>query len=137
MLIRTTLVPIDVDHKNWKANALKDVVGANDDRVRIVLLYVARELPSYVISSLPHELLRENRKKIQAELEEFAKQSGDNFFVEIRQGNPATAILDEAERLQADLIVINSHSPGLTDYFIGSTASRVVRHAKCSVLVSR
>ena len=37
----------------------------------------------------------------------------------------------------ADLIVINSHKPGVEDYFLGSTASRVVRRAPCSVLVLR
>ena len=36
-----------------------------------------------------------------------------------------------------DLIIVASHRPGLQDYFLGSTAAKVVRHAKCSVLVIR
>ena len=35
------------------------------------------------------------------------------------------------------MIMIASHKPGMSDYFIGSTASRVVRHSPVSVLVSR
>jgi len=36
-----------------------------------------------------------------------------------------------------DLIVIASHRPGLKDYFLGSTAGRVVRHSPCAVHVIR
>ena len=42
-----------------------------------------------------------------------------------------------AEDDKVDLIIIASHKPGLQDYFLGSTAARVVRHASCSVLVVR
>jgi len=33
--------------------------------------------------------------------------------------------------------MIASHKPGMSDYFIGSTAARVVRHAQVSVLIDR
>jgi nucleotide-binding universal stress UspA family protein len=33
--------------------------------------------------------------------------------------------------------MIASHIPDIYNYFIGATADRVVRHAKCSVLVDR
>jgi len=42
-----------------------------------------------------------------------------------------------AQEKGVDLIIIASHRPGLQDYFLGSTAAKVVRHAKCSVLVIR
>jgi len=45
--------------------------------------------------------------------------------------------LQAAEDCDANLIMIASHKPGLRDYFIGSTAARVIRHAQCSVLVER
>ena len=46
------------------------------------------------------------------------------------------AALEEAEA-SADAIVIASHRPDLSDYLLGSTAARVVRHAQCTVLVLR
>jgi nucleotide-binding universal stress UspA family protein len=55
----------------------------------------------------------------------------------VRAGHPGNQILDLAEETNADLIIVASHRPGLQDYFIGSTAGRVVRHANCSVLVTR
>jgi nucleotide-binding universal stress UspA family protein len=33
--------------------------------------------------------------------------------------------------------VIGSHRPSMAIYLIGSNAARIVRHAKCSVLVVR
>ena len=42
-----------------------------------------------------------------------------------------------AKEKNADMIIIASHRPGLQDYFLGSTAAKVVRHATCSVLVVR
>ena len=46
-------------------------------------------------------------------------------------------ILAVAESVQADLIVVGSHRPAMKDYLLGTNASRVVRHARCSVLVAR
>ena len=46
-------------------------------------------------------------------------------------------VVDVAEKEGADLIIIASHRPDFTNYLIGATADRVVRHATCSVLVDR
>ena len=55
----------------------------------------------------------------------------------VGQGGIYKEILSCAERIGADLIVMASHRPGYEDYLIGPNASRVVRHAKCSVVVVR
>ena len=46
-------------------------------------------------------------------------------------------ILAVAEEAEADLIVVGSHRPAMKDYLLGTNAARVVRHARCSVLVAR
>ena len=46
-------------------------------------------------------------------------------------------ILRAAEEAQADLVVVGSHRPAMKDYLLGTNAARVVRHARCSVLVAR
>jgi nucleotide-binding universal stress UspA family protein len=46
-------------------------------------------------------------------------------------------ILGIAEEAGADLVVVGSHRPAMKDYLLGTNASRVVRHARCSVLVAR
>ena len=53
-------------------------------------------------------------------------------------GDPAEAILDLAERINADLIVVgNKGVSGIRRFLLGSVAQKVVAHAPCGVLVSR
>ena len=61
----------------------------------------------------------------------------ENICAEITRGQAYRAIIDYALEHGFDCIVIGSHKPGLSDYFIGSTAARVVRHAPCAVHVHR
>ena len=55
----------------------------------------------------------------------------------VRQGGIYHEILEEAQAIKADLIVMTSHRPAMKTYFLGSNAGHVVRYAKCSVLVVR
>jgi len=53
----------------------------------------------------------------------------------VREGYAATAIVDEAIELGADLIVIGTHGlSGLKHMLLGSVAERVVQKAPCPVL---
>ncbi|MEO1638841.1 MAG: universal stress protein [Pseudomonadota bacterium] len=52
-------------------------------------------------------------------------------------GHSGRTIIDVANDMRADCIVMGSHKPGLIDYFLGSTASRVTQHAPCAVHVAR
>jgi universal stress protein F len=56
---------------------------------------------------------------------------------EVVVGVPWQAICDTAERDQADLVVVGCHGYGGLDRVLGTTAAKVVNHAKCSVLVVR
>ena len=68
-----------------------------------------------------------------------AARIGDAADIEpvILKGHSGRAITDYAGEIGADCIIVGSHKPGLSDYFLGSTAARVVRHAPCSVHVLR
>ena len=55
----------------------------------------------------------------------------------VRFGVIYQEILGFADKISADLIVLESHKPGVADYLLGSNAARVVRHATCSVVVLR
>ena len=46
-------------------------------------------------------------------------------------------VLGVAEEAEADLVVLGSHRPAMKVYLLGTNAARVVRHARCSVLVAR
>ena len=54
------------------------------------------------------------------------------------RGRPASAIVDEAGAMEADLVVLGSRGHGtIATMVLGSTASEVVDHAPCPVLVAR
>ena len=54
------------------------------------------------------------------------------------RGRPASAIVDEASSFHADLVVLGSRGHGvISTMVLGSTASEVVDHAPCPVLVAR
>lgn len=54
----------------------------------------------------------------------------------IRTGNPVEVILNQAQRLKCDLIVIGSHSPNAVDgHLMGSIASKVLQLSKVPVLM--
>ena len=46
-------------------------------------------------------------------------------------------IIETADRLGCDVIVMAAHRPDLKDYLLGPNAARVLRHASQSVLVVR
>jgi nucleotide-binding universal stress UspA family protein len=115
-----------------KANKLIDPDGT------ITLVHVLDEVPAYLAAAVEKEQLLEHRKAIREQVDSLASSAkAKRVDVDIRGGRPAENILACAEECHADLIMIASHKPGMGDYFIGSTASRVVRHSQVSVLVTR
>lgn len=55
----------------------------------------------------------------------------------VADGTIYKTIIETAEEIGADLIVMGSHRPELQDYLLGPNAARVVRHSAKSVLVVR
>ena len=55
----------------------------------------------------------------------------------VRLGRPAQVVCDIADAIPADLLVVGSHGFDALDRVLGTTAARIVNHARCSVLVVR
>lgn len=55
----------------------------------------------------------------------------------VRKGAVHRQILKLADERKVDVIVMDSANPKVTDYLLGTTASHIVTHAKCSVFVVR
>ena len=114
-----------------KAKALLDTDG------EIVLLNVAENIPGYLTIDLPPDFIGNSVKEAEERLNALALEQGLEPHVMVRVGSPAREIIAAADELGADLVIIGSHRPNLSNYLLGSTADRVVRHAHCSVLVDR
>jgi len=55
----------------------------------------------------------------------------------VRKGAVHRQIVKLADERNADIIVMGSSNPKVKDYILGTTASHVVAHAKCSVYAVR
>ncbi|HSM42439.1 MAG TPA: universal stress protein [Afifellaceae bacterium] len=139
-MFKTILVPVDISQLDAAIQALslaKDVAKARGGK--IVLLNVVEEVPNYIAAEIPAEILSNSIERAEIELVAFAEREGMAGEAEIvvRRGHAARDILAFASERKADMIVMASHDPGIVDYFLGSVAGHVVRHAHCSVLVVR
>ncbi|SEH10570.1 universal stress protein [Thermoleophilum album] len=81
------------------------------------------------------------REEVNAVLDDAAaliKQKGAEVFLHPREGDAADAILDVAEEVGADLIVVgNKGMTGAKRFLLGSVPNKVSHHAPCSVLIIR
>ncbi|MFW2541330.1 universal stress protein [Primorskyibacter sp. 2E107] len=137
-MYKSILVPIAFEAEgNEKAIAAlaiaRALAGAD---ARITLIHVMEKVPSYAINYLPADFSAQSRLAIESELTSLAK-GVPGAVTEVVDGHSGRTILEWAEEKGADLIVIASHQPGMQDLLLGSTATQIVRHARCAVHVLR
>lgn len=129
--------------------ACEMVIKPETSKVRIISVY--RDMAS--MSAEPLELSSdqladvENIEKIQAtdyvlKAEEIIKEHFPDQPIKIslkaEKGSARKIILEEAEKWQADLIVVGSLGHNfLSRFFLGSVSESIVKRAHCSVLIIR
>lgn len=64
-------------------------------------------------------------------------REGVSFKPVVRKGSTHRQIVKAAREYGADLIVMGSRNPTISDYLLGTTTGHVVAHAPCSVYVVR
>jgi universal stress protein F len=137
VVYKTILIPVDMAHVA-KVNTIIDTASAHGgSNSKIILLNVVEEIPSWAAVELPSGIVDKSVQSSLEQLQALAGSTDTEMDVEVRIGHPYKTILEVAEEKSVDLIIVASHKPGLQDYFLGSTAAKVVRHATCSVLVVR
>ncbi len=113
--------------------------GARLTCVTIVegLAQIEQLLPD--MAGLARMALVSEAEKIAARNQGLARAEGvDMQALVIDAPTAAEGILDEARRIGADLIVLGSHGrKGIRRFVMGTVASRVMRHAPCTVAVVR
>lgn len=130
------LIPVAFDGEHPTKPAEEIARHLSAPNAKVTFLHVIEDLPAYSLAYFPEGYDVETGKAVEAKLKEKAAAlpGGDGVVV---KGHSGRTILDWAGANGVDLIVIASHRPGLSDYFLGSTAARVVRHAQCAVHVLR
>lgn len=129
------LVPMALDHDvSPKTLKLAKTLSAPD--AEIIALHVHEAMPGSVNTYVDEEFVRAGFAQAENQMKEkLADVAGVSS--KIIKGHTARSIIDFAESNRIDCIVMGSHMPGLIDYFLGSTAAYVVRHANCAVHVHR
>ena len=134
-MYKKILVPMALDH-GISQHTLQVARALSSDGSEIIALHVY-EMPQGSVSAyLDKDVVAEGFRAARNLLREKVSDL-EGVRPEIVKGHTARTIIDFANTNDVDCIVIGSHKPGLSDYFLGSTASRVVRHAGCAVHVHR
>jgi len=136
------LIPVDLSHEEQLpllTGAAQQLIGGEQGSIN--LLFVDPSLVHQGSFPLLNQATfeahrRESLNSLQALAERWIPEPlrGD---CRVCSGTPYDQILEESQRLRADAILMMSARPGLSSYFIGSNAEKVVRHADCSVFVIR
>lgn len=129
------LIPVDLDHEELVPSKLELARRLLAPGGRITLMAVLESVPGYVSEFVMDKPENHLTKKVGGSLQAFA--DGDDVDTHVCTGKPGVEIAQYAEDTKTQLIIVGSHRPGIRDYFLGSTAARVVRRAPCSVLVAR
>jgi nucleotide-binding universal stress UspA family protein len=146
-------VLVAVDGSTTGNNGLKAAIGlASDQKAVLTILHVVDDMASvsyvgdlgYVPSGFVDKLLdelRANGRKVLAKAEALARDRGVEakaLLVETKGGSIADAILAQAKKLRADVIVLGTHGRrGLRRVVMGSDAEAVLRDARVPVLLVR
>ena len=128
------------EEHSWK-KALPSAIEMRGDSGNLHLLTVVPEFGLSVISQFFPENFEENTLNATKDaLREFIDKNVPKDVpcrAIVAQGKAYEQILRIAEEVGCDAIVMASGNPDLAQFLLGPNASRVVRHATCSVLVVR
>lgn len=135
-MYKNILVPVSFEADRNAQGAMEIAQALCSDDGVITCLHVLEELPKYATEYLPAGYLESAKAEIVDGLKSLVDgiPNATNMVIE---GHSSRSILAHADNNDVDLIIVASHQPGMQDYLLGSTAAKVVRHAKCAVHVLR
>ncbi|GAB4015380.1 hypothetical protein GCM10028808_40510 [Spirosoma migulaei] len=138
--LQNILVPID--YSDASINALDTAIAmAKRQQAQLQLLHIVsiNGIMGSTGSAMLDVAFGDHVASNQQSLDMLAQNVRDEHAIECKAvvvlGAVYPSIVDEATKLQADLIVMGKHgASGLREFFIGSTAYAVLKHAPCPVL---
>jgi len=136
------LVPIDF------SDVTPTIIGTvtafvRSKEAKVYLLHIAPPEPEFIgyepgpqtVRDAVAKEFHEEHRKLQL-IEHQLQEGGAETTALLVQGATVPKILEEAERLNADLIIMGSHGhSALYDLIVGSVTEGVLRKASCPVLV--
>lgn len=140
-LFRNVLASVDLGDPESSSRVLNAALEIIESGDRLNVVSVVPDFGVGVVGSFfPDNYEKQALEKATDALHAFTDKhvpKGTKVKHIVGHGNVYEEILDAANKVSADIIVIGSDRPKLQDYLLGPNAARVVRHAPQSVLVVR
>jgi nucleotide-binding universal stress UspA family protein len=132
------------------------VMMARRNKAKIHLLHVVPEIDASMRAYISAVMVQKNldkfetqheeeaRQEIQRRLKKFAEDELANHpedlervvSIEVAHGHPVFKILETADRLNVDVVVMGAHGKGAIEHaFLGCTTEKVLRHSRRPVFV--
>jgi universal stress protein F len=128
------LCPVNLRHAKVDYSAYEEAVAMAKRRdAKLLVATIAPEMERNLN-------IRDSESFWSEQLKKFIENhpaEGVELETIVRKGAVHRQIVKLAEERNADVIVMESANPKVQDYLLGTTASHVVTHAKCSVYVVR
>lgn len=141
MTFKSVLVPIDIKHRSSWECALPQAIelAAASHGTVTVITVVKGPMAALEGAAFPFEIefLQSEACDTLREIVSAYRHYNVAVIEQVRFGGIGHEILDSAQELGADLIVMESHRSELRDHPIGPNAAYVAKHASCSVLILR
>ncbi|MGI9421388.1 MAG: universal stress protein [Geminicoccaceae bacterium] len=141
-MTKHVLLPVDPDEKSSWERALPEAVA--QAKQRGATLHVMSVVPTFgssiVASFFPEDFEERAIKEAERELATLIKNEVPADLPHqliVAHGSIHREILKTAEAVNADLIVMASHKPALSDAVLAPNAAQVLLHSSVSVLVVR
>jgi len=140
-MFRRILLAVDLADEAETPKGLPEaleLVAAGGGDIRLV--NVQPLLPATFMEYVPADFDAEHERRARDALLAIAAKIAlppERVSIAAASGGVYHELLREASDWGADLIVVGSHRPVMSDYLLGSNAKTIVRHAECSVLVVR
>lgn len=140
-MYKQILVPVDLNEKGFSDKAVEHAVWhAQQTNATIHLLNVLPGIHMSMVSSyFPKDAARKMKQDAQHQLKVFAERHIPDEIIHhmyISEGKAWATILEQADRIGADLIIMPSHQRSRLDkVMLGSVAAKVVENSPINVLV--
>ena len=140
--MRHIIVPVDLgDFSQRIINYAADFVG--DQNIKLHLIHIIPLDVSYVIGDMGMQYIQSaedtaiasDKAKLRA-MTERLDEKGIVYSIKVEQGIPADIIIEQAEKHNAEMIIMGSHGRGLLyETFVGSVTKDVLQETDIPVLI--
>lgn len=135
-MYKNILVALSLEH-GISDQALSTARALLSEGGKITAAHIHEPPNKQIMYYMEQDVAEKSYQKAQASLADRLQGEGDVNSVILESQSAGRALTEYANKHEIDCIVLASHKPGMKEFFLGSTAALVVRHAHCSVHVLR